>query len=327
MRITLLCFIARALLISGAPPAEEEELRCSVTGAVIASDLLSGTLLVKDVTGSVQEVTPSAGTMLARLAVTPGGSAARVKPSDVHLGDIVCVHAAADRAQKEISVVARADVQRAQRDFLIAWQRSAVYGTIWSIDVPARTLVVLPVPPSPHDVALTINLAPDAELRSVPRTARRLSDLTPFELRDLQVGEQIFVRGTRDVADPAITASLVLKGGYRAVLGTLIDVQPLASTIKVREYGTGRKLSILLPGGEVFRTTESITQATRVDPGAGIMLAPAEYADLEKGDAIVVVGRINDQTSEGEGLAVITKFGTFGIVPRSADERIVWFIR
>jgi hypothetical protein len=149
----------------------------------------------------------------------------------------------------------------------------------------------------------------------------------PFELGDLQVGDQIFVRGTRDVADPAITAALVLKGGYRAILGTLIDVQPLTSMIKVKEYGTGRKLSISLPGGEVFRTTESITQATRVDPGAGIMLAPAGYADLEKGDAIVVVGRINDQTSEGEGLAVITKFGTFGVVPRSADDRIVWFIR
>jgi hypothetical protein len=229
--------------------------------------------------------------------------------------------------QKEISVVARADVQRAQRDFLIAWQRSSVYGTIWSMDVAARTLVVFPVPPSPHGSALTITLAPDAELRAAPTTARRLADLMPFEFGDLQLGEQIFVRGTRDVADPAITASLVLKGGYRAILGTLIDVQPLRSTITVREYGSGRKLSISVPGGEVFRTTESISQATRVDPGAGIMLAPVGYADLEKGDAIVAVGRINDHKSEGEALAVITKLGTFGVVPRSADDRIVWFIR
>jgi hypothetical protein len=194
------------------------------------------------------------------------------------------------------------------------------------MNVAARTLVVIPILPSPEG-ALTITLAPNAELRSAPTTARRLADLSSFELEDLQIGEQIFVRGTRDDTDPAITASLVLKGGYRAILGTLIDVQPLTSVVKVREYGTGRKLSISLPGGEVFRTTESITQATRVDPGAGIMLSPVGYADLEKGDAIVVVGRINDQTSEGEGLAVIAKFGTFGVVPRSSDDRIVWFVR
>jgi hypothetical protein len=314
-------------LVSAAPPAHEKELRCSLTGTIVASDVSSGTLLVKDVSGYVQEVTASTGTTLVRLPVTPGGSVVHVKPTDVHLGDFVCVHAAADPAQKELSVVARADVQRAQRDFLIAWQRSSVYGRIWSMDVPARTLVVIPVQPSPDAVPMTITLAPDAELRSTPTTARRLSDLTPFELGELQIGEQIFVRGTRDVGDPAITASLVLKGGYRAILGTLIDVQPVTSVIKVREYGTGRKLSISVPSGEVFRTTESVTQATRVDTGAGIMLAPAGYADLEKGDAIVLVGRINDQTSDGDALAVIAKFGTFGVVPRSADDRIVWFIR
>jgi hypothetical protein len=104
-------------------------------------------------------------------------------------------------------------------------------------------------------------------------------------------------------------------------------VQPLASVIKVREYGSGKTLSISIPGGELYRTTENMTHATRIVAGAGVMLAPVQYADLEKGDAILVVGRTNYETSTGEALVAVTKFGTFGVVPQAPEDRIVWFIR
>ena len=43
---------------------------------------------------------------------------------------------------------------------------------------------------------------------------------------------------------PEMAASLVLKSGYRGILGTLIEVQVLGSVLRIQEFGTDRTLSI-----------------------------------------------------------------------------------
>jgi hypothetical protein len=65
----------------------------------------------------------------------------------------------------------------------------------------------------------------------------------------------------------------------------------------------------------------------RIETKTGVLLAPVGFADIQAGDAVLVIGRTNDQTSEGEGLVVVTKFGTFGAVPHDPQDRVAWFLR
>jgi hypothetical protein len=147
-----------------------------------------------------------------------------------------------------------------------------------------------------------------------------------FQLKDLQPGEPVYVRGARPGNGPEITASLVLKGGYRGILGTLIEVQVLGSVLRIHEFGTGRTLSMKMTPGGVYRTTENITHPMRVETASGVLLAPVGLADIQPGDAILVIGKTTGEASEGDGLVAVTKFGTFGVLPQDPQNRLSWFI-
>jgi hypothetical protein len=323
----LFCLISAPLALATIVSAEEKEPRCRLMGTIFSQDPLAATLLVKDPTGYIEDVRFSSKTTFLKLPIGAGGPPAPVSAVELSSGDLVCVHGGAGEIPEQISVVTRADIQRAQREFLVEWQRSCVFGTIVSIDVPARTFVVAPVSPSVDQGSLTISLPASAQLSAARPTARRLADSTSFRFEELQVGEPVYVRGTRSGSEPAIAASLVLKGGWRGILGTLVEVQPLGSVIKIREFGTGRSLRITLPGAELYRTTESVTHPMRLETKSGVILAPVGFADIQTGDAVLIIGKTNDQTAEGEGLVVVTKFGTFGVVPHDPQERVVWFLK
>ena len=64
----------------------------------------------------------------------------------------------------------------------------------------------------------------------------------------------------------------------------------------------------------------------RVQTASGVVLAPVGLADIQPGDAILVIGKMTGETSEGSGLAAVTKFGTFGVLPQDPQNRLSWFI-
>jgi hypothetical protein len=321
----LLHLVTVSLLLASVASAEEP--RCRLMGAIFSQDPLVGTLLVKDPTGYLEDVTFSRATTFLKLPVTAGGSSTPITAAELNSGDLVCVHTGKGEVPAQISVVTRADIQRAQREFLVDWQRSSVFGTVTSMDASARTLVVAPASPSVDQLPIRVSLSSSVQLRTAPSTARRLAESTSFRFEDLQVGEQVYIRGSRHGSEPDIAASLILKGGWRGILATLLEVQPLGSIVKIREFGTGRPLRLTVSGADLYRTTENVTNPWRVETKAGVVLAPVGFGDLQAGDAVLVIGRTNDQTSEGEGLAVVTKFGTFGAVPHDSQDRVAWFLR
>ena len=117
-----------------------------------------------------------------------------------------------------------------------------------------------------------------------------------------------------------MAASLVLKGGYRGILGTLVEVQVLGSVLRMQEFGTDRILSIKMTSNEMYRTTENITQPLRIETAAGVVLAPIGLAEIQPGDAVLVIGKTTGESPEGSGLVAVTKFGTFGVLPQDPQK-------
>jgi hypothetical protein len=117
-----------------------------------------------------------------------------------------------------------------------------------------------------------------------------------------------------------------LKGGYRAILGILTEVRVFDSAVQIVEFGTGRSLRMNITPGQLYRTTENLTDPMRVVTQSGAVLAPVGFADLQPGDAILVVGRANDGSSEGDGVIAVTKFGAFGVLPQDPQNKVVWLL-
>jgi hypothetical protein len=316
-------YILLALIVFRASAPADDATRCKLYGPIFGVDPLGGTLLIKDAGGYLKNVKlPSA---ISKLPVTAGGSVTTIRPSDLNTGDLVCVHGDSDTAPR-VSVVLRTEMHRAQSEFLVTWQRNTLYGTIASIDVGARMFRVESLPSSTGDTPVSVSLPASAKLRTASADARRITESTSFALEDLKVGEPVYVRGARSANGSEMAASVVLKGGYRGILGTLVEVQVLLSILRIREFGTGETLSIKMTPGETYRTTEDLTHWMRVETASGVVLAPVGLADLSSGDAILVIGKLAEGVSDGEGLVAVTKFGTFGVVPQDPQGRVSWLM-
>lgn len=306
-----------ALLILAALPtlAEEAQTRCQMVGAVFGTDPFGSTLLLKDSRGYIKTLNLPAGTKFLKIPVTAGGTASPMTPGEINTGDLVCV-----QKENQISILPRNDVHRAQREFLVQWQRDGIYGTVVSTDVAAKMLTVRP---SPDGEPVRVTLPENVRLRAALPEARRRADSRPFQLAELKSGESVYVRGKR-TSDRELTAELVLKGGYRAILGTLVEVKVLDSALQIQEFGTGRSLLMKMTPGELYRTTENLTDPMRVETQSGVVLTPVGFADLQTGDAILIVGKADG--GSGDGLFAVTRFGTFGVLPQDPEKRISWFL-
>ena len=71
---------------------------------------------------------------------------------------------------------------------------------------------------------------------------------------------------------------------------------------------------------EVYRTTENMTHPMRVATASGVSLAPVGLADIQRCDVILVIAKTTGDSSEGDGLAAVTKFGTFGVYASKPSE-------
>jgi hypothetical protein len=229
-----------------------------------------------------------------------------------------------DKSFTRISVVARSDSQRAQREVALQWQSNSVFGSILLIDRDARKMVVSPQitqnPPPPTQ----ISLPPDVQYRSYPTTALRIGDATSIAFEDLQQGEIVYVRGKGVAGNPNLEATVVLKGGMRGILGTLLEVS--GSTVHLQEFGTGRKLSIAIPSSMAYRTTRELTKAGGMIRFDESRLATVQFSDLQPGDTVLVLGSTNYDTNTGTGLGIISQFGHFGSVPTDAGPQLSWFL-
>jgi hypothetical protein len=78
--------------------------------------------------------------------------------------------------------------------------------------------------------------------------------------------------------------------------------------------------------GELYRTTENLTHPMRVETQAGVLLTPVGFADLQVGDAVLIVGSVPADGREGHGLVAVTRFGTFGVTPQDPQGRLAWLL-
>jgi hypothetical protein len=168
------------MLIAGPIPAQTISASCTVFGPIFGVDPLGGTLLIKDAGGYLKNVRLPTGRNISKLPVTDGGQITKIGPSDLNSGDLVCVHGG-DATSPQLSVVTRADVHRAQSDFLVQWQRNSLFGKVTEVDLSGRTIMVEPLHPSMGDTPVRVSLPPSVKLRTAPPGARRITESTSFD--------------------------------------------------------------------------------------------------------------------------------------------------
>lgn len=323
MKLTLALIVVTAL---AGQTADSRKPACQKSGGVFNIDPIANVMLVKR-DGYVNNINFTKATVFTRLSLS-GSAPAPISASDVKVGDLICVSAVQEgETAAAVSVVPRSDLERAQREFLTHWQQDSTFGIIQSFSTDRQSFVVTPSLTWGDGLPVTVALDSNVRYRTFPTTATKLADAAPLRFEDLQIGNSVYVRGKRLPGDPVIQASQVVKGGVRGIVGSIVSTDALQSAVKLRETGSGRQLNVSLPGGDLYRTSESLTNPMRVETELGVKLVRIGMADLQPGDAVLVFGTTSNDSLDVPGLALITKFGSFGVAPNGDSEQVNWFLK
>ena len=299
---------------------------CAKVGSVFSIDPVGNVLLLKEGGGYIDDISFTPKTVFTKLAIGETGSAVHVSARDVQVGDFLCIEAQDGHDAARIAYVPHADAARAQLEFLVQWQSNSTFGIIESMGTNGRGFVVSPALAESGGIPVRVLVGDNVRFRKFGDNATRIGDASPIQYEDLQVGDKVYVRGTHAAGDPVWHATLVVKGGVRGILGTILSVDTVQSTLRLREFGSGRKFNVNLPAGEVYKASDAPTDPVPVNTLSGVPLVPIALSDLMPGDAVLVVGSANTSSEKVLGLGVVTKFGNFGVGPLDSGSKMSWFL-
>ena len=324
MRAILPVVIAFSTSIIYSQNPDSANPSCTQAGLVFGVHSFGSRIILKGPTGNLSTVSLNERTSVLKLdngrwsALSPGGM------SPASTGDLVCaVSPGEGKPATRVHIVPRETITERQQKFLGEWQKSSLYGNIEAIDPARHTITVKSGRPAAESVP--VQLGSDVRFRAFPTDATRIQDAKPFAASDLRVGEKVYVWGPRAAGSNAVDAKIVATGGVHATVGSILAIQPLTSTIRIRELAGDRTLNVKLVVTQLFRTAPAIKSPTEIRTPAGVPLASVGFADLGVGDSVLVIGRGED--TDVTGLIMVTAFGSFGVGVDDPTSQLSWVLK
>lgn len=333
-------------------PAPAQSSTVRPVGTVKAIN--GNTITVTTESGSEVRVLVQESTRVLRIA--PGQKdlkdAAPMQLQDLQVGDRMIVRGslAADAKSvlaSSLLVMKKGDIQERQQQEREDWQKRGVGGLVQTIDASSGT-ITLSTAASGAGKTLTIHVPQGAIVRRYAPGSVRFEDAKPGTLAQINVGDQLCARGSRNPAGNELTAEEIVSGSFRNVAGTVVSVSSDEDTVRIADVLSKRPVTVKVTADSQLKKLPPIlaqriaarlkggspdtspppaagsadhpSTAQKTEPapgdaagsrprGAGDLqqmlgrLPPVKLADLQKGDAVMLV---TTEESADSPLNVIT---------------------
>jgi co-chaperonin GroES (HSP10) len=215
---------------------------------------------IKAIDGSTLTLATDAGPQVtvnvsgtARILQLPPGStdlnaAQAAALSDVAVGDRVLVTGAAGdspaqfNASRLILMKSGAIAQKHESE-QADWQRRGTGGIVSAVDPTTGTLTV-----SAGSRKLQVVTGPGTIYRRYAGDSTRFEDAKLGNLAQIQVGDQLRIRGGRSQTDTGTTvqAEEIVSGSFKNLSGTLLTVDPAAGHLTLKDLTTKRMMTVTI---------------------------------------------------------------------------------
>ena len=212
------------------------------------------------------------------------------------------------------SVVAAAFAQSTANSSASDVKVSRAVGTIKQVQADSVTIT----PDSGSEV--TARLSPTTRILRVPPGEKDLKNATPIQVKDLQPGDRVLVRGQESVADHSISALAVIVMKHADVsakqerekedwqkrgVGGLVDsVDTATGNITISSSGFGGKKMIVIHAAKDTVARRYATGSVKFDDAR-----PAPLSEIKAGDQLRARGNKNADGSELTAEEIVS--GTF----------------
>ena len=228
-----------------APPAAAPGRDTLVGEAASVAPAENRLVVHKDGGGEVT-VTWDAKTVLlrARPGATSLEGAAPLQASEIAASDRLLCRGTLDAtgavlAANRVVVMTRGDVDAQRTREQEDWRKRGIAGVVTAVDPATHQLTVrIRQAGVAHPVVVDAS-GKDVRFRRYAPASVRFDDSHPGTFDQIAAGDQIRVLGSRSADGSRISAEQVVSGSFRVVRGTVAEVDPAASTLQVRENGSG----------------------------------------------------------------------------------------
>ena len=220
---------------------------------------------VKSVSASALSVTRDDGTVVtlmladsARIQQLPAGStdlkaAQPATASDIAEGDRVLVAAhpgdAGVLSATRVVLMKSGDLAQTNATRQADWQKRGSGGIVTAVDLATKTVTI-----ASGTRKTTVQTTDRTVFRRYAPGSVKFEDAKVGSLPDITVGDQLRVRGSRDVDTGSVAAEEVVSGAFRNLAGTVASVDVAAHTLTLKDLATKKNVVVTLGPGTDVRT-------------------------------------------------------------------------
>jgi len=224
-------------------------LHAQAAGRIVGSvTAISGSsITVKSDAGAETQIAIASDATLKRLE--PGqkdlSAAPAIQLSDLAVGDRVLVRldpAAPTPTASMVIAMKKADVAQAHQKDAEAWQHG-VAGLVKKVD-PSSGDITVGTGAGPTAKSVNIKTTSSTRLLRYAPESVNFADAKAAPIADIQPGDQIRARGTKNADGTEIAADEVVSGTFRNIAGTISSIDPAGSALTVKDLGTKKQVTI-----------------------------------------------------------------------------------
>ena len=253
-------------------------------------------------------------------------------PKNLQTGDRLCVQLAKApaKAAARVLVMKRFDIQEHQKQVFSALARNSAFGVVTDLNAGNRMIRMNEEIGAGTSQQVTVDASDPVSFRQYSPEAQVGKEDVADAWNLLRVGDHLYVQGWRDARLPSIRAGVIIAGGVRGIVGTIISMNGLGEVIELRQLGSGNSMAVRTSRNAVFRASPFVEAAIiRERPGSSASwdLYPISFSDLQKGDTISVLAKEQEGSPKALlGLMVVTGFGSYGINALPSVTPVFWFL-
>lgn len=244
---------------------------------------------VKSVTGNTimlttddgAEVTVNLADTARIVRMTPGQtnlkSATPIQLSDIQIGDRILARGPSGEgnstAASMVVVMKKTDIADKQQQEREEW-RNGVGGIVKQVDAANGTITVANTFAASGKPIL-IHVTSATAIRRYPPDSANYNDAKPGTISEIQPGDQLQARGTKNADGTELTAQEIVSGTFRQIAGTVISTDPAQSSVTVMDLMTKKPITLkITPASQMHQLPQFFAQRLAMrfkggSPGVG----------------------------------------------------------
>lgn len=248
---------ARVLLTVGVVATSSASLSYSVQAQTPPASTPSRQLgTVKAISGTSLTLATDAG-QPAIITLAPGVRVLQLPPgstdlkaavvitlADVAVGDRVLVTGKAGETTGQLTasrviLMKSTDIAEKRRQQQSDWQKRGSGGLVNAVDPAAGTLTVME-----GAKKVQVNTSPTTIFRRYSGDSIKFEDAVPGTFAQVQVGDQLRVRGAKSEDGSSLQAEEIVSGSFRNFAGTIATIVPADGTITLKDLATKKMITV-----------------------------------------------------------------------------------